>query len=79
MNILEYYYNDDHRGLYVEFSTDEDGDSFYRVLQLNYEDIEYYSPEIVDELDLEDMDEDFIKDLIGQYLKENNLPEEKSL
>ena len=37
------------------------------------------TPEIVDELDLEDMDEDFIKDLIGQYLKENNLPEEKSL
>jgi hypothetical protein len=79
MNILEYYYNDDNRGLYVEFSTDKDGDSFYRVLQLNYEDIEYYSPEIVDELDLVDMDEDFIKDLIEQYLKENDLPEEKSL
>ena len=74
MNILEYYYNDDNRGLYVEFSTDKDGDSFYRVLQLNYEDIEYYSPEIVDELDLVDMDEDFIKDLIEQYLKENDLP-----
>ena len=79
MNIIEYYYNDDNRGLYVEFSTDGDGDSFYRVLQLNYEDIEYYSPEIVDELDLVDMDEDFIKDLIEQYLKENDLPEEKSL
>lgn len=79
MNILEYYYNDDNRMLYVEFSTEEDGDSYYRVLKLNYDDIEFYSPEIIDEDDMDSIDEDFVIDLIKQYLLNNDLPEEISL
>jgi hypothetical protein len=79
MNILEYYYNDDNRMLYVEFSTEEDGDSYYRVLKLNYDDIEFYSPEIIDEDDMDGIDEDFVIDLIKQYLLDNDLPEEISL
>jgi hypothetical protein len=79
MNILEYYYNDNNRMLYIEFSTDEDGDNYYRVLKLNFEDVEYYSPQLISEDDMEDIDEDFINDLIEQYLKENDLPEELSL
>jgi len=79
MNIIEYYYNDDNRMLYVEFSTDEDGDSYYRVLKLNYDDIEFYSPEIIDEEDIDGIDEDFVIDLIKQYLLDNDLPEEISL
>ncbi len=79
MNILEYYYNDDNRMLYVEFSTEEDGDSYYRVLKLNYDDIEFYSPEIIDEDDMDGIDEDFVIDLIKQYLLNNDLPEEISL
>jgi hypothetical protein len=79
MIILEYYYNDDNRRLYVEFSTDNDGDLFYRELQLGYEEIEYYSPDIIDESDMENIDEDFIVELITQYLTENDLPEEKTL
>jgi hypothetical protein len=79
MNILDYYYDDDHRRLSVEFSTDEDEDIFYRVLQLGYDEVKYYSPEIIDEVDLEDIDEDFVIELIEQYLKENELPEEKTL
>jgi len=79
MNIIEYYYNDDNRMLYVEFSTDEDGDSYYRVLKLNYDDIEFYSPEIIDEEDINGIDEDFVIDLINQYLLDNDLPEEISL
>ena len=79
MNILEYYYNEDNRLLYVEFSTNEDGDSFYRVLKLDYEQIEYYSPEIISEDEMGEIDEDFIIELIEQYLKENDLPEEISL
>ena len=79
MNILEYYYNDDNRMLYVEFSTEEDGDSYYRVLKLNYDDIEFYSPEIIDEDDMDGIDEDFVIDLIKQYLLDNDLPEELSL
>lgn len=79
MNILEYYYNDNNRILYVEFSTKEDGDSFYRVLKLDFEEVEYFSPEIICEDEMEEIDEDFIKELIEQYLKENDLPEEVSL
>ena len=79
MNIIDYYYDDDHRRLSVEFSTDEDEDTFYRVLQLGYDEVEYYSPRIIDEIDLEDIDENFIIDIIEQYLKENDLPEEKTL
>lgn len=79
MIIHEFYYNDDNRRLYVEFSTDDDSDNFYRVLNLGFEDIEYYSPEIIVEEDLEDIDEDFVKELIVHYFKENDLPEEKIL
>ena len=79
MIIHEFYYNDDNRRLYVEFSTDDDSDNFYRVLNLGFEDVEYYSPEIIVEEDMEDIDEDFVKELIVQYTKENDLPEEKIL
>lgn len=79
MNIIEYYYNDDTRRLYVEFSTDSDGDLYYRELELGFDDVEYYSPEIIEEEDLENIDEEFIIELINQYVKENKLPEEKSL
>jgi len=79
MTIHEYYYNDDNRVLYVEFSTKEDGDSFYRVLELNYEDIVYYSPQIIEEGDLDEIDEDFIIELINGYSDENGLPEELTL
>ena len=79
MIIHEFYYNDDNRTLYIEFSTDDDGDNFYRVLNLGFEDIEYYSPDIVVENDMEDIDEEFVIELINQYSKENDLPEEKTL
>lgn len=79
MNILDYYYNDGNRMLYIEFSTNEDGDNYYRVLKLSFDDVEYYSPELISEEDMEEIDEEFINDLIEQYLKENNLPEELSL
>ena len=76
MIIHEYYYNEDTRRLYVEFSTKEDIDRFYRVLELDFEDIEYYSPEVIEEYDLRDIEEDFVIELINQYLKENDLPDE---
>jgi hypothetical protein len=79
MNIIEYFYNDGNRMLYVEFSTEEDEDRFYRVLELDYDSIEYYSSDIISEEDLESIDEEFIIDLINNYIKENDLPEEKIL
>jgi len=77
MNIIDYYYES--RNLKVEFSTIDDGDKYYRTLNLSFDDIQYYSPTIIIEKDLYDIDEDFVIDLINQYLKENDLPEEESL
>ena len=79
MIIHEFYYNDDNRVLYVEFSTKEDKDDFYRVLELSFDDIVYYSPDIIEEYDLNEIESDFVIDLIVEYLKENDLPEELSL
>lgn len=78
MEILEYFYND-HRILYIEFSTKEDKDKYYRILEFNVEEIEYYSPTIISEDDLSSIDEEFVIELIQQYLKENELPESLSL
>lgn len=79
MNILEFYYNDTNRMLYVEFSTDEDSDNFYRVLELSFQDIEYYSPDIIHEKDLDDIDEDFVVSILVEYLNDNDLPEQLNL
>ena len=79
MIIHEFYYNDNNRSLYIEFSTEEDNNDFYRVLEISFDDIEFYSPEIIIESDMMDIDQDFIIDLLIEYLKENNLPEEISL
>jgi hypothetical protein len=76
MTIHEHYYNEDNRMLYIEFSTIGDGDSFYRVLEMSYQDVEYYSPEIINEEDLQHIDHDFIVDVINQYLSENELPDQ---
>jgi hypothetical protein len=76
MTIHEYFYNEDSRRLYVEFSTEKDADGFYRVLELDYEDVELYSPDIIVEEDLLDIEEDYIIEVILEYLKSNDLPDE---
>ena len=76
MKIHEFYYNEDTRRLYVEFSTKNDGDKFYRVLELDYSEIEYYSPDIISEEDIVDIDKSSIIEIINQYLNDNDLPEE---
>jgi hypothetical protein len=79
MIIHDFYYNDNNGILLVEFSTKNDGEEFYRELRLDLDSIKYYSPTIVDSEVLSDLDEDFISDLIKEYLKENDLPEQLSL
>ena len=79
MNIREYYYNDDNRMLYVEFSIDNDRDETYRVLELTLEDVMYYSPNVIHENDMYKIEEDDVIELIDQYSKENELPEESLL
>jgi hypothetical protein len=77
MTIREFYLNEDTGGLYVEFSTKKDGDDFYRVLELSRNEIEYYSPTLLD--DDNEIDEDFISELLFEYSKHNELPEEEIL
>lgn len=77
--IHNYYYNEELGLLFIEFSTEDDGDDFYRELKLDYAAIEYYSPTIIDEYDLHDIDDDFVLELISQYLIDNDLPEQKNL
>jgi hypothetical protein len=77
MYIHEFFYNV-HR-LYIEFSTKEDGEDFYRILELDYKDVIYYSSDIIDEADIFDFDENSVIDLIMEYLKENDLPEQLTL
>jgi hypothetical protein len=77
MHIHEYFYGN--RRLYIEFSTDQDGDEFYRVLELDYDDVILYSPEIIIEEDLNEIEEDFVIEVINQYIIENDLPEQLSL
>jgi hypothetical protein len=79
MTIIEYFYNDENRTLYVEFSTRRDRDRYYRVIELGFEDIEYNSPTIITEDEMNEIDEDFIIDLLTQYFENNELPEEKTL
>jgi hypothetical protein len=76
MKIREYYYNDDTKRLYIEFSTEDDGDRVYRILELSYNEIEYNSPRIINEEDIINLDVDFVVDLLIQYIQENELPEE---
>lgn len=76
MTIHEFFYNEDTKRLIIEFSTEKDGDKFYRTLELEYSDVEYYSPEIIHEKDLIEIDEFFVIEIITEYLKENELPDE---
>ena len=79
MIIHNYFYDDESNILSIEFSTKNDGDEFYRILELDFNDVEYYSPIIIYKKDLNDIDEDFIVDLLETYLKTNDLPEQLSL
>ena len=79
MNIIQFYYNEENENLYIEFSTDEDGDSFYRTLEVSFRDIEYHSPTIIDESDMKDLDNDFILDFLNSYFMDNDLPNQETL
>jgi len=79
MKIHEFYYDEDCRNLYVEFSTKQDSTDYYRILELDYNDILYYSPEILDDYELKKLTKHQIIDIINQYLTENDLPEQLTL
>lgn len=79
MKIYEYYYDHDTMSLYVEFSTKEDGDKYFRRMDIPFGDVEYYAPIIVTEEDMEHIDKQFISEFLEQYFNENDLPPEEIL
>ena len=79
MIIREYNYNEDGRALYVEFSTEEDGDNYYRSLWLSLDEIKFYSPSIFNDDDLYILDEELIIEILSEYSKDNDFPEEQNL
>lgn len=72
-------YNEDGRSLYVEFSTEEDGDNYYRSIWLSLDEIKFYSPDIFDEEEIYLLDEETIEEILIEYSKDNDLPEEQKL
>jgi hypothetical protein len=77
MKIREFYLNEETDSLYIEFSTEEDGDDYYRILDLSYDDTTFYSPTIIE--DISDICDELIIEIIIEYLKHNESPEEISL
>lgn len=79
MKIHEYFYNENTKILYLEFSTKEDSDVYYRILELTYGDVEFYYPEIIEESDLLKINKKFINELLEEYFKENEMPQQQLL
>lgn len=75
MKINEFYYDDSEQILEVTFTTDLDGD-YYRIIRLPLETIQYYSPSIIEEEDIMDGDEDLFVEILEEYFKENEMPDE---
>jgi hypothetical protein len=79
MKIIDYFFNDNNQTLTVDFSTDIDEDIFYRQIELEFADIQFYSPTIITKSELRDIDEDTIIEILSGYLLKNDLPEQLSL
>jgi hypothetical protein len=79
MRIHNFYFNDGLQILNVEFSLLNDNENSYRNLELNFTDVEFYSPSIIDIDDMYKLDEDFIIELLEQYFMDNEYPEERFL
>jgi glutamate formiminotransferase len=62
--------------LFVEFSVEEDGDDFYRVMELSIDEIQIYSTELIDDEFMENIDEDSVIEIVENYLFQNGLPDQ---
>jgi hypothetical protein len=79
MRVHNFYFNDGLQILNVEFSLLNDNENSYRNIELNFTDVEFYSPSIIDIDDMYKLDEDFIIELLEQYFMDNEYPEERFL
>jgi len=76
MTIHEYYYNKEDKFLEISFSNSDDEYSYRREVLTLY-DIQLYSPTIIEEIDLYNIDNEFIVELLEEYYKNNELPDEQ--
>lgn len=74
MNIIRQEYDEINRILYIEFSIDEDDDTFYRVIELTHKDVIYYSPNIIDQSEIGNLEDDELLEILNEYFKDNDLP-----
>lgn len=77
MKVFNFYYNTDTELLYIEFATNTDLDDSFRIIEISKNDIEYYSPVIIN-VD-EDIYEEEIIEILDEYFKNNELPETSEL
>ena len=78
MEIIDFYYDDLDQILEVTFSTDSEGD-YYRSITLPLEKIKFYYPTHIDEDDIIDCDDEFVLEILEEYFKNNDMPEEEIL
>jgi len=76
MEIFEFYYDDMEQDMIILFNINADSD-LHRRINLSLDELMYYSPVILEEEDIIDCDEDIVLEILNEYLKENDLPEEE--
>lgn len=76
MEIIEFYYDDVEQDMVILFNTNSDSDLF-RKINLSLDELMFYSPVILDEEDIEDCEEDLVLEILTEYFKENDMPEEE--
>jgi hypothetical protein len=79
MIIHNFYYNEKNQTLQVEFSFKDDAENTYRIDELIFRDIELHSPTIITKRDMEDIDNDFVSELLIEFYKHNEPPKEEFL
>jgi len=78
MKIIETYFNEDELILEIRFNIDPDSD-YYRSLKLSKEDIQYYSPTIIEDDEISELDNDLLIEILESYFDENDMVEEEFL
>ena len=76
MEIIEFYYDDVEQVMVILLNTNSDSDLF-RKINLSLDELMFYSPIILDEEDIEDCEEDLVLEILTEYFKENDMPEEE--
>lgn len=78
MKIIETYFNEDELILEIRFNIDPDSD-YYRSVKLSKEDIQYYSPTIIEDDEISELDNDLLIEILESYFDENDMVEEEFL